>query len=117
MNSLFQRFLGAGFYYKTFIGPFEKSWMWYEHIIRKAAGMGAATTEPDPDKYEKVFKFCDVLVVGSQGLQDWPRPWLPVVLEHGFCWPSKSRSWAGRCFLHPKGSPSDQWLKAQRLKS
>lgn len=65
INGVFERFFSAGFYYKTFIGPFEKSWMFYEHFIRKAAGMGDATTEPDPDKYEKLYKFCDVLVVGG----------------------------------------------------
>ena len=65
VNGLFERFFSAGFYYKTFIGPFQKSWMFYEHFIRKAAGMGDASMEPDPDKYEKLYKFCDVLVVGS----------------------------------------------------
>jgi len=55
----------AGFYYKTFIGPTRKSWLFYEHFIRKAAGMGEPTNAPDPDRYEKAHAFCDVLVVGS----------------------------------------------------
>ncbi len=58
-------FLSAGFYYKTFIGPSQKAWMFYERIIRRAAGLGAATLEPDPDRYEHAWAFTDVLVVGS----------------------------------------------------
>jgi len=79
VNNLFGRFLAAGFYYKTFMGlpPFEwfskgtGLWMKYEKIIRKAAGMGTASREADPDVYDHAHGFCDVLVVGSgpAGLQ------------------------------------------------
>ncbi|MCP4388618.1 MAG: sarcosine oxidase subunit alpha family protein, partial [Gammaproteobacteria bacterium] len=65
INDWFSRFLSAGFYYKTFMGPTRKSWMFYEHFIRNAAGMGKATTLDDPDYYEKVNGFCDVMVVGG----------------------------------------------------
>lgn len=72
INGLFGRFFSAGFYYKTFMGlpPLEWGkgtglWMKYEKIIRKAAGMGTASREPDPDKYDHAHGFCDVLVVGS----------------------------------------------------
>ena len=72
VNGLLGRFFAAGFYYKTFIGlpPFEwgkgtKAWMFYEKIIRKAAGMGTASRLPDPDKYEHANDFCDVMVIGS----------------------------------------------------
>ncbi len=60
-------FLPAGFYYKTFIGPFRGTgfWMLCERFIRNAAGMGRASREPDPDCYERANAFCDVLVVGS----------------------------------------------------
>ena len=37
----------------------------YEPAIRKAAGLGRAADLPDPDHYEKVQAFCDVLVIGS----------------------------------------------------
>ncbi len=69
---VFGRFFSAGFYYKTFMGlpPFEWGrgtglWMQYEKIIRKAAGMGEASREADPDSYDHLHAFCDVLVVGS----------------------------------------------------
>ena len=67
INDVMQRFLAAGFYYKTFFGirGGTKDWMLFEKIIRKAAGMGAASREPDPDNYETAHASCDVLVVGS----------------------------------------------------
>jgi sarcosine oxidase subunit alpha len=61
----FPKVLGAGFYYKTFMGPTRRAWMFYEHFIRKAAGMGDPTFAPDPDRYEKAHAFCDLLVVGG----------------------------------------------------
>ena len=72
VNNLFGRFFSAGFYYKTFMGlpPFEWGsgtgyWMWCEKIIRKAAGMGKISRQPDPDHYDQAHGFCDVLVVGG----------------------------------------------------
>lgn len=65
MVGLFSKALSAGFYYKTFMGPSRKSWMFYEHFIRKAAGLGDAPSGADPDHYEKSDAFCDVLVVGA----------------------------------------------------
>ncbi len=65
VNQLAGPLLAAGFYYKTFIGPTKRSWMAYEPFIRRAAGMGALTHEPDADRYEKLNAFCDVLVVGG----------------------------------------------------
>ena len=67
INNAVSRFLPAGFYYKTFIGPGRgtRAWMFYEKFIRRAAGMGRAEKLPDPDRYEKVNGFCDVLVIGA----------------------------------------------------
>ena len=65
VNQLAGPLFSAGFYYKTFMGPTRKAWMLYERVIRKAAGMGAGTFEADPDRYEKMNAFCDVLVVGG----------------------------------------------------
>jgi heterotetrameric sarcosine oxidase alpha subunit len=65
VNGLFAPFLSAGFYYKTFMGPTRRAWMFYEHFIRKAAGLGRAGTEPDADRYEVRHAFADVAVVGG----------------------------------------------------
>jgi sarcosine oxidase subunit alpha len=71
-SNLMSRFFSAGFYYKTFMGvpPFEWGsgtgmWMRYEKIIRRSAGMGTASRQPDPEHYEQAHAFCDLLVVGS----------------------------------------------------
>jgi methylglutamate dehydrogenase subunit C len=65
INSLAAPFLQSGFYYKTFMGPTKGAWMFYEPLIRRAAGLGAATYGRDPARYESAHEFCDVLVVGS----------------------------------------------------
>jgi len=65
LASVVSRFLPAGFYYKTFMWP---SAFWekvYEPVIRRAAGLGRASFDPDPDQYEKTHAFCDVLIVGG----------------------------------------------------
>jgi sarcosine oxidase subunit alpha len=69
-NDLFSPLFGAGFYYKTFMGPslLGKNWAWariYEPMIRRAAGLGAPPREPDPDRYTRTFDHCDVLIVGA----------------------------------------------------
>ena len=61
----FSTIFAAGFYYKTFMGPTGRAWMFYEHFIRKAAGFGDPPQAQDPDRYEKGHAFCDVLVVGG----------------------------------------------------
>ena len=70
VNDLFSPLFGAGFYYKTFMGPnlLGKNWAWarvYEPMIRRAAGLGAPPREPDPDRYQRTFDHCDVLIVGA----------------------------------------------------
>ena len=64
IHGLFSGLLAAGFAYKTFMWP-RKAWMIYERFIRRAAGMGAAVTGADPDRYERHSAHCDVLVVGG----------------------------------------------------
>ena len=53
-----------GFYNKTFMSP-AALWPTYEKYIRKAAGLGRASTEKDPDIYDNLNQHCDVLVVGG----------------------------------------------------
>ncbi|RXG85917.1 sarcosine oxidase subunit alpha family protein [Bradyrhizobium zhanjiangense] len=65
VNSLLSPFLAAGFYYKTFMRPASFWEKVYEPAIRRAAGLGRASTEADPDVYEKLYAFCDVLVIGG----------------------------------------------------
>ena len=43
----------AGFYYKTFMWPAAFWERLYEPLIRRAAGLGRARGEPDPDRYEQ----------------------------------------------------------------
>ena len=65
VNNLFAPWLGAGFYYKTFMWPKAFWERVYEPVIRRAAGLGGLSGEPDPDTYERAFAFCDVLVIGA----------------------------------------------------
>ncbi|NRP70096.1 Sarcosine oxidase subunit alpha [Ensifer psoraleae] len=61
----FSPFLGAGFYYKTFMWPAQLWERLYEPLIRRAAGLGRAVLERDPEIYEKSWAHCDLLVVGG----------------------------------------------------
>ena len=61
---VFARMLPAGFYYKTFMWP-AKFWMFYEHLIRKASGLGESPVLEDPEHYIRINQHCDLLVAGS----------------------------------------------------
>ncbi|MEZ5815636.1 MAG: sarcosine oxidase subunit alpha family protein [Hyphomicrobiaceae bacterium] len=65
VNGLLGPVIAAGFYYKTFMWPAAWWEKVYEPLIRRAAGLGRASGETDPDTYEKAHLHCDVLVVGS----------------------------------------------------
>ncbi len=65
VNSIASPLIGAGFYYKTFMWPAAFWEKLYEPLIRRAAGLGRAAREADPDCYEKANAFCDVLVIGA----------------------------------------------------
>ncbi len=64
INTTAARLIPAGFYYKTFMWP-ASAWMTYEHFIRRAAGLGTSPATRDPDRYDKTYAHCDVLVVGA----------------------------------------------------
>ncbi|MEE9454803.1 MAG: sarcosine oxidase subunit alpha family protein [Paracoccaceae bacterium] len=65
VNDLLAPFLGAGFYYKTFMWPKAFWEKLYEPIIRRAAGLGRLSGEPDQTLYQKAHAHCDLLVIGA----------------------------------------------------
>ncbi|HTS90905.1 MAG TPA: sarcosine oxidase subunit alpha family protein [Stellaceae bacterium] len=64
INDRLSALIPAGFYYKTFMWP-SKAWMTYERWIRRAAGLGTAPLERDPDRYEHRHAHCDLLIAGG----------------------------------------------------
>lgn len=65
INDRLSPFLTAGFYYKTFMWPAAFWEKVYEPVIRRAAGLGSISFEPDPDTYDKGFLHCDLLIIGA----------------------------------------------------
>ena len=65
VNDLLAPFLSAGFYYKTFMWPKSFWERVYEPVIRASAGLGRLSGEADPDRYDKGFLHCDLLIVGA----------------------------------------------------
>jgi len=61
---LLSPFLPAGFYYKTFMRP-RRWWHHYERVLRRAASGATVPDEPEPDRHDRRFLACDVLVVGA----------------------------------------------------
>jgi sarcosine oxidase subunit alpha len=64
INSWFARLIPAGFYYKTFMAS-QAAWHYFEKHIRASSGLGTSPATRDPDRYDKRFAHCDVLVVGG----------------------------------------------------
>ena len=61
----FSHFMPVGFYYKAFYRPkgiWQKFW---EPIVRKRTGLGRVRLDTPHYYYDKSYKFCDVVVVGS----------------------------------------------------
>jgi len=109
INSLAAPLFAAGFYYKTFMGPTRGSWMFYEPFIRRAAGLGKGTFEPDPDRYEGRHDFADVLVIGGgpAGLAAAiaaGRTGARVTLVE------QDSLLGGSLLAEPLGGPADAWL-------
>ena len=62
----FGRFMPVGFYYRTFFGPGQKSWLkFWEPIIRKSAGLGKVDIKAGHGHYIRENMHVDVLVVGA----------------------------------------------------
>lgn len=113
INNSLARFLPGGFYYKTFIHP-RAAWKHlFEPVIRQSAGLGKAPTEPDADRYEQAYGFCDVLVAGGgiSGLQAALAAAAGgarvIVLE-------QTPFWGGRAPVDGdviEGQPAEAWVK------
>ena len=65
INDRLYMLFSAGFYYKTFMWPRSFWDKVYEPFIRRAAGLGRAPSEIDPDHYASRNLHCDVLIVGA----------------------------------------------------
>ncbi|WP_101069113.1 2Fe-2S iron-sulfur cluster-binding protein [Roseovarius salinarum] len=60
---VFDRFLPAGFYYKTFMAP---NWMRWEPMIRRMAGLGRLDpAQQPPADTPQVNGHCDLLIIGA----------------------------------------------------
>jgi len=64
LTELGDRFLPVGFYYKAFIRP-RFLWPVYEHVLRRAAGLGEVNPESTPGAYDKQYLHADVAVGGG----------------------------------------------------
>ena len=119
LTQLGGKVLGAGFYYKTFMGPVfgplkgTRFWMFCEHFIRRAAGLGRAGTITDPARYERMNAFCEVLVVGSgpaglMAARHAAESGARVVLADLDPRPGGSANWSGESI---DGMPAAEWAK------
>ncbi len=114
VNKAMSRLLPAGFYYKTFMAP-RFAWKHvFEPIIRKAAGLGAAPTEGDADRYEYFYIHTDILVVGggiaglAAALQAGRSGAKVLLLE-------QTAHWGGRAPVDSAeidGEPAQAWIDA-----
>jgi sarcosine oxidase subunit alpha len=88
VNDLLSPLFGAGFYYKTFMGP--NLWAWtrvYEPMIRRAAGLGVPPREPDPDRYTRTL---------APGPRASRRRWPQAKAARAWSSATKIRRWAAR---------------------
>ena len=63
-NQLVGRFIGAGFYYKTFIKP-QRLWPAYEKVLQRFAAGGQVNVRSGHGEYDKRYAHPDVLVAGG----------------------------------------------------
>ncbi|WP_114965190.1 sarcosine oxidase subunit alpha family protein [Alkalilacustris brevis] len=114
VNGLFARFLTAGFYYKMFIHPRAFWKHLYEPVIRQSAGLGRAPREADPDRYELLYAFADVAVIGGgiaglQAARQAAEAGLRVLLFE------QTPHWGGRAPVDGAqidGQPAGEWVNS-----
>ena len=63
-NRLMARFMGPGFYYKTFMWP-RRWWPFYERILRRFIAGGEIDPRAEHGYYDKRYAHPDVLVAGG----------------------------------------------------
>jgi sarcosine oxidase subunit alpha len=63
-NQVVGRFLGAGFYYKTFIRP-RRLWPTYQRVLSRFAGGGRLTGSAPADHFDQRHAHVDVCVAGG----------------------------------------------------
>jgi sarcosine oxidase subunit alpha len=63
-NQAVGRFLGAGFYYRTFMKP-ERLWPAYEAVLKRFAAGGRVAAVAGGDVYDKRYLHADVVVAGG----------------------------------------------------
>src|SRR6185436_5972160 len=64
LNQTVGRFLGAGFYYRTFMKP-ERLWPAYEAVLKRFAAGGVVADRAPDDIYDKRYAHVDVMVAGG----------------------------------------------------
>jgi sarcosine oxidase subunit alpha len=64
LNQALGRFLGPGFYYKTFIKP-QRLWPVYEAVLQRFAPGGDVAPLPAADYYDQRYAHADVVVAGG----------------------------------------------------
>ena len=63
-NQFVAPFIGAGFYYKTFIKP-QRLWPYYEKVLQRFAGGGRVAPGSAHARYDKRYAHPEVLVAGG----------------------------------------------------
>jgi sarcosine oxidase subunit alpha len=61
---LMARFLGPGFYYKTFMWP-RRWWPFYEHLLRRFIAGGSTSLNSEVGYYDKRFAHPDLVIAGG----------------------------------------------------
>ena len=94
-NQLVGRFLGAGFYYKTFIRP-QRLWPAYQKVLSRFAAGGKLTGSPSGDRFDQRYAHVDVCVAGG-GRRGWRPAPPPPRPAPGCSWSRRSTGSAAIC--------------------